>query len=249
MDTYSLIEKAHQGDKEARGKLIEDNLGLVWSVVKRFYQRSKDTEDLFQMGVIGLIKAIDHFDLSYQVKFSTYAVPMIAGEIKCFLRDDGMIKVSRSLKEICNKAMTKKEELQKEKGREPALDEIAASLQIKREDLVFALESQSEVESFQKTIYQGDGEEIYLLDKLGCREEEGDQILSKVMLEAAMKKLSRQEQILLYLRYFQDQTQAQIAKRLGVSQVQVSRLEKKILKQMRIWMNENEKDADTKKND
>ena len=164
--TWALIRQAHQGDKAARDTLFEENIGLIWSVVKRFRNRGVEMDDLFQIGSIGLLKAVDHFNLDYKVKFSTYAVPLIAGEIKRFLRDDGMIRVSRSLKEISYKAYTVRERLEKELGREPTVEEIAAASGVSAEELVMATEAAAEVESLQQVIYQGDGTDISLQDKL-----------------------------------------------------------------------------------
>ena len=155
--TIVLIQKSHEGDKEARARLVEENTGLVWCVVKRFYNRGVEMEDLFQIGTIGLLKAIDKFDLNYDVKFSTYAVPMITGEIKRFLRDDGMIKVSRSLKELSYKAYLCREKLQERFGREPSVTELAGELGVEPEEVMAALDASSEVESLHKPIYQSDG--------------------------------------------------------------------------------------------
>lgn len=231
--TMELIEAAHKGDKQARDQLVEENLGLIWSIVRRFTGRGQELEDLFQIGSIGLIKAIDRFDTNFEVKFSTYAVPMITGEIKRFLRDDGMIKVSRTLKEIAMKAKLKKEELNYQYGREPTLDEIANEIGITREELAEALESSAEVESLQQTIYQGDGNAITLMDKLEQQKNANEEIINRMVLKQIIKELPQEEQKIIRLRYFYDQTQTQIAKCMGISQVQVSRLEKKILKTMR----------------
>lgn len=235
--TLTLIAQAHNGDKEARDTIISENIGLVWSIVRRFLNRGVDMEDLFQIGCIGLLKAVDKFDLSYQVKFSTYAVPMIAGEMKRFLRDDGMIKVSRSLKEIAYKAYTMKETLEKQLGREPTLREIALELGIMEEELVEAIDAGAQVESLHQTIYQSDGTDIELLDKL---KEEGDQekVLDRMLLKEALGRLEGKERELIYCRYFQDMTQNAIAEKMGMTQVQVSRMEKKILKNMRIFLKE-----------
>lgn len=164
--TLALIAKAHQGDKEARNTLVEENIGLVYTIVRRFLGRGIEMEDLVQIGSIGLIKAIDKFDLSFEVRFSTYAVPMIAGEIKRFLRDDGMIKVSRSLKENALKVFTARERLEKRLGREPAMQELSEETGLSGEDIVMAIESATEVDSIYRTIYQGDGNAISLADRL-----------------------------------------------------------------------------------
>lgn len=231
--TIVLIQKSHEGDKEARARLVEENTGLVWCVVKRFYNRGVETEDLFQIGTIGLLKAIDKFDLNYDVKFSTYAVPMIAGEIKRFLRDDGMIKVSRSLKELSYKAYLCREKLQERFGREPSVTELAGELGVEPEELMAALDASSEVESLHKPIYQSDGQEVSLMDRLPWRAEPEEEVLDHLLLKELLGGLEKEERQLIYLRYFADRTQAQAGKELGISQVQVSRLEKKILKSMR----------------
>lgn len=231
--TIALIQKSHQGDEEARAQLVEENAGLVWCIVKRFYHRGAEAEDLFQVGNIGLLKAIDKFDLSYDVKFSTYAVPMISGEIKRFLRDDGMIKVSRSLKELAYKAYICQEKLQEKWGRDPTVSEIAEYLHVEREELTMALDASTDVESLQKPIYQKEGQEIRLMDKLPEKEGGEEKILNHMLLTQLLTCLDKDERRLIYLRYFANQTQSQVGKELGISQVQVSRLEKKILKNLR----------------
>jgi RNA polymerase sporulation-specific sigma factor len=233
VDTLELIRLAQGGDKEARDQVVTDNVGLVWSIVRRFANRGHEMEDLFQIGSIGLIKAIDKFDSSYEVKFSTYAVPMITGEIKRFLRDDGMIKVSRSLKETAAKVRIVRDKFGNLFGREPTIDEIARELNISRDDIVMALETGTEVESLYKTIYQGDGNPIYLLDKLTETKDESEKLVDKLALREIIASLNEKEQAIIRLRYFKDRTQTDIAKELGISQVQVSRLEKRILKAMR----------------
>ena len=231
--TIALIKKSHEGDKEARAQLVEENTGLVWCIVKRFYNRGAEAEDLFQIGSIGLLKAIDKFDLSYDVKFSTYAVPMISGEIKRFLRDDGMIKVSRSLKELACKAFSCQEGLRRKLGREPLLAEIASELKVDKEELAAAMEASAEVESLHKTIYQKDGHEISLMDKLEEQETGEDKVVDHMLLSELLKALNGEERKLIYLRYFAGRTQSDVGKILGVSQVQVSRMEKKILGRLR----------------
>ncbi|BCJ96153.1 RNA polymerase sigma factor [Anaerocolumna cellulosilytica] len=233
MDTLELIRLSQQGDKEARDKVITENIGLVWSIVRRFMSRGHEPEDLFQIGSIGLIKAIDKFDMSYDVKFSTYAVPMIMGEIKRFLRDDGVIKVSRSMKETAGKIRVTREKLSTLFGREPTLEEISSDLNLAKEEVVMALESGAEVESLYKTIYQGDGNAIYLIDKLEQTNDESENMIDKLALRETIASLDEKDQELIRLRYFMNRTQTDIAKELGISQVQVSRLEKKILLKMR----------------
>lgn len=232
-EILALIGRAHQGDKRAREILTENNMGLVHSIARRFQNRGVEMEDLIQIGCIGLLKAIDKFDTSYDVRFSTYAVPMITGEIKRFLRDDGMVKVSRSLKETAAKAYTVREELFLKEGKEPRMEEIARELGITREELVLAMDSQGQVESLQKTIYQSDGNEISLEDKLPLEENQQEMVVNRMFLEQALGTLDSKERELIYLRFFQDRTQSSIAQQMGMSQVQVSRMEKKILNRLR----------------
>lgn len=230
-----LIERSHHGDKRAREQLVEENMGLVWSIVKRFSGRGTDMEDLFQIGAMGLIKAIDKFDTSFEVKFSTYAVPMISGEIKRFLRDDGMVKVSRTLKENCWKIKREAEQFRQRKGREPTIEELSLLTELPPEEIAMALESSVEIESIYKTIPQKDGSEICLLDRMESQAQGSgmQQLLNKVVLEQLLKELPDTERRLIIMRYLQEKTQSEVARVLGVSQVQVSRLEKRILKQMR----------------
>lgn len=228
-DTLALLKRAHQGDKDARDRLVEENVGLVWSIVRRFKNRGVEMEDLFQIGSIGLIKAIDKFDTEYDVKFSTYAVPMIMGEIKRYLRDDGMVKVSRSVRELSLKVYHAKEKMEKHLGREPTLAEIAGELGVAPEDVATAVDASSEVESLSKIIYQGDGHEIALIDRLEEKKDPNEEVLNQMVLEKAMTYLNEKEKKILDMRYFQEKTQSAIAQEMGMSQVQVSRLEKKIL--------------------
>src|SRR5690625_268972 len=225
------IFKSQQGDKDARDILVERNVRLVWSVVQRFMNRGFEQEDLFQIGTIGLIKSIDKFDLSYDVRFSTYAVPMIIGEIQRFIRDDGSIKVSRSLTEKANKIRRKRDELTKELGRSATILEISSALEISAEDAVHALEASTSPHSIHETVFESDGDSITLLDQIA---DEGSNWFDKITLEEAIRSLSERERLIVYLRYYKDQTQSTVAKRLGISQVQVSRLEKKILEDMKV---------------
>ena len=204
--TLRLIQRAHEGDKEARDILVEENVGLVWSIVRRFQNRGVESEDLFQIGTIGLIKAVDKFDCSYEVCFSTYAVPMIAGEIKRYLRDDGILKVSRSLKETAGKAYRIREQQEKQTGREPTVREIAEILGIPPEELMEAMESYAQVESLQQTIYQGEGNTILLIDKLEEKVNQSEQVLNRLFLEEILGKLEGEERELIYQRYFQEKT-------------------------------------------
>lgn len=231
-----LIRRSKQGDKEARNQVILDNVGLVWSTVRRFLGRGYEAEDLYQIGVIGLIKAIDKFDLSYEVQFSTYAVPMITGEIKRFLRDDGMIKVSRNLKETSRRIRIVKAELEDKLGRESTISEIAEALGESAETIVLAMEATEQVESLHKTIYQGDGTAIELMDRIGDKRDRQEEAENRIALKAALNQLGERERQIITWRYFGEKTQSDIAKMLGISQVQVSRLEKKILESMRRTM-------------
>lgn len=235
-----LIEKAQAGDGRARDILIEENLGLVRHIVKRYAGSGYDTEDLFQTGTIGLMKAIDHFDLRYDVKFSTYAVPLIAGEIRRFLRDDGMVKVSRSLKDAAYKLHRAKDALMQEQGREPALQELCARAGVSYDDAVMAIGAAGEVESLYKPVYEGDGKQVQLLDQLSEKtgeeqweDREKNRLLDRMLLSQMMKQLPEKDRRLIWLRYFADKTQNEVARELGISQVQVSRLEKRILVRMR----------------
>lgn len=234
MDTQLLIRKAQQGDKVAREQLINENTGLVWSIVRRFLGRGQEAEDLFQIGVIGLMKAVDKFDLSFDVMLSTYACPMISGEIKRYLRDNNsLIKVSRSIKENGWKIKAAKERLAYELGRDATLEELAAATELSMEDVVTALEAGSEIESIYKTVYQGDGNEIYLVDRISEEKNEAESLLDKMTVKQLLDTLTEEERTLIISRYFEDKTQVETAKLLGISQVQVSRLEKKILLKMR----------------
>ncbi len=231
--TLALIGRAHQGDKVARDKVYEENIGLIYSVVKRFAGRGVEAEDLFQIGSIGLLKAVDKFDTSFEVKFSTYAVPMIIGEIRRYLRDTGIIKVSRSLKESQYRVFKIREDLEKKLGREPSVTELAEAAEISLEELNMVLEAGAEVESLHKTIYQGEGTELSLLDKIPEKENRQEKLLDKVLLEELLGRLEAEERKLIYMRYFQDMTQTEIARQLHISQVQVSRMEKRILKKLK----------------
>ena len=231
--TLALLKRVHEGDKEAREQLVEENMGLVYTVVRRFLGRGCEQEDLVQIGCIGLLKAIDNFDTSFDVRFSTYAVPMITGEIKRFLRDDGIIKVSRILKEAAAKAYRAREVLEKRRGTEPTMEEIAMETGISTEDLVLAMEAVADVESLSQTIYSGDGTPVLLGDRLPDKQDHNEVLLNRMLLGELLGLLEEQEQEIIRLRYFEDFTQVQVALRLGMTQVQVSRLEKRILKKLR----------------
>lgn len=231
--TLELLKLAKEGNQDAKEQLVTENLGLVWAVARRFMGRGYELDDLYQIGCIGLMKCIDKFDLSYDVKFSTYAVPMISGEIKRFLRDDGMIKVSRTLKETAYKVKKAREEIINRTGIEPKLEELSELLEIDVEEIVASLEVNVEVESIHKTIYQNDGNAVYLIDKIASEKDENESLLNQMVIEGLLKGLNDMEQTIIKLRYFENKTQTEIAKEVGISQVQVSRMEKKILLKMR----------------
>ncbi len=229
-----LIAKSQKGDKAAREMLIENNLGLVHAVVRRFYGRGIEAEDLFQIGVIGLMKAIDKFDLSFEVKFSTYAVPLISGEIKRFLRDDGPVKISRTVKENSWKVNKASAHLQNALGRDPTLQEIAEEADLPIEDVVMAAESAKTVESIYTVVYQSDGSDMYLIDKMSEKKPDvGEEVVDQLLLKQLLNELEANERKLIYLRFFQNKKQVEVAQIMGITQVQVSRLEKKILLAMR----------------
>ncbi len=228
-----LLELAHDGDKAARDTMVKENMGLIWSIVRRFNNRGYELEDLFQIGSIGLMKAIDKFDTSFEVKFSTYAVPMITGEIKRFLRDDGLIKVSRSIKENGAKIKQARERLQAERGRDITLQELSDETGMERAEIVMALEANGEVESIYKTYAPENGKETCLADRLPQEKDSHEVLINHMLLEQLLKELKQEERQLIQMRYFEECTQMQVAEKLGISQVQVSRMEKKILLSMR----------------
>lgn len=231
--TKELIKRAHNDDKQAREQLIIENSGLIWSIIQRFKGRGVEMDDLFQIGCIGLIKAVDNFNMDYEVRFSTYAVPMITGEIKRFLRDDGIIKVSRSIKENSYKCMLASEELKALLNREPTLDELSEKTGIDVEDIIVTMGANETVESIYKTVYQKDGNEICLLDKLEGKDNYSEKVINNIVVSELIGALTERDQKIIKMRYFEDYTQTQVAALLGISQVQVSRLEKKILDKMR----------------
>lgn len=229
--TLALLEKVRLGDETAKEEVVKDNLGLVWSIVHRFKNSYYDKEDLFQIGCIGLMKAINHFDPSYNVQFSTYAVPIIMGEIKRYFRDDGTIKVSRSLKELNIKVTKAKEILQSETNHEPTVEDIAQYLDVDVSDVIEAIDSSYYPTSLNEPIYEKDGSTISVEDRLIDKKD--SMWFEKMALKMEMEKLDEKEKTILYLRYQLDYNQETIAKQLGISQVQVSRLEKKIVSKLR----------------
>lgn len=231
--TFELIRQSQAGDKGAKEQLIKMHSGLIWNVVRRFMGRGYETEDLYQIGAIGLIRAIDRFDFAYEVKFSTYAVPLISGEIKRFLRDDGLIKVSRTLKENQWKIKKAMERLQHDLGREPGIEELAEALSMDPEEIVLSMEATVEVDSMEQSIYGSDGKEIFLKDRVASEKNEQEELMDQLFLQQLLEHLEERDRKLIVLRYFENKTQNQVAEILGISQVQVSRLEKKILRYMK----------------
>lgn len=235
-ETLRLIRLAQEGDSEARERMVAGNVGLVWSVVRHYANRGYELEDLYQIGCIGLIKAIDKFDLQYDVKFSTYAVPMITGEIKRFLRDDGMIKVSRSVKELAIRVRSVREKLTWELGREPGIEEIAQAVGASKEEVAASLEAAADVESLYRPVNGSEDQNLCLMDKLPDEKQEEEAVLNRIVLRQLLEQLGERERDIIVRRYFENQTQSQIAQQFHISQVQVSRLEKKILLQMREYL-------------
>ena len=231
--TRALLERARAGDKEAREELISGNLRLVLSVVQRFANRGESMDDLFQVGVIGLIKAIDCFDLSQNVQFSTYGVPMIAGELRRFLRDHSAVRVSRSLRDTAYRVLQAKEKLSAETGREPDVETIAKTLDIPRQDVVFALEAICDPVSLYEPVYSDAGETATVMDQIGDTRNTDEHWLEQIALEEAMRRLTDREKHILALRYYDGRTQMEVAKAVGISQAQVSRLEKNAIRQIK----------------
>ena len=229
-----LIAKSQQGDTEARKRMIEGNTRLVWSIVQRFSSRGVELEDLFQIGCIGLMKSVDKFDLSYDVKFSTYAVPMIIGEIQRFLRDDGMVKVSRSIRELNFKIRHATDEYLKVNEKPPTIAELAETLQVSPDDILMATDAMRDPASLHDQLFENDGDSITLMDQM--RDDKSQLPFDYIPLKDLLKRLGKREQSIIYFRYYLDLTQTEIADRLGISQVQVSRLEKRILAQLKTWL-------------
>lgn len=231
-----LIKKSQSGDKEARDYLVEGNIKLVLSVIKKFNNRGENLDDLFQVGSIGLLKAIDNFDFSHGVKFSTYAVPMIIGEIRRYLRDNSKIRISRSLKDIAYKALQYKEKVMQETGMEPKLESIAEYLNVEEIDVIMAFEAIQEPVSIYTPIYSSGGDEIYLMDQISDGEYDENKKINQLIIDEGIKRLNPRLKNIIYSRYYENKTQVEIALELGISQAQVSRLEKTALKAI---LNEN----------
>ena len=232
MDTLTLINRAHQGDKLARDKILIENTGLIWSIVRRFLNRGHEGEDLFQIGCIGMLKAIDRFDTEFDVAFSTYAVPMIAGEIRRFIRDDGIVKIIRKIKENQMKIIHQREIYINEKKQEPTIEELEKVCDLTKEEIVMAMDASRNVESIDKEMYSKDSA-YTLMDLAEDDTNIEETVLNKIMVQQLMDMLESKERKIINLRYFKNKTQSQVAKEMGMTQVQVSRLEKKILNSMR----------------
>lgn len=231
-----LFKRIHAGDESARAEFINGNLRLVLSVIQRFNNRGEYVDDLFQVGCIGLIKAIDNFDTSHNVKFSTYAVPMIIGEIRRYLRDNNSIRVSRSLRDIAYKALQAKEKLTNENSKEPTIGEIAKELNLPKEEVVFALDAIQDPISLFESVYHDGGDAIYVMDQVSDEKNTDDNWLESIALKEAISKLNEREKHILNLRFFRGRTQMEVAEEIGISQAQVSRLEKTALMHMRKYI-------------
>ena len=228
-----LFIRIKQGDEEARKEFINGNLRLVLSVIQRFYGRGENADDLFQIGCIGLIKSIDNFDLTQGVQFSTYAVPMIIGEIRRYLRDNNTIRVSRSVRDLAYKTLQHKERFNKEKGREPTIEEIAKELGVEREDIAFSLDAIQDPLSLQEPVYNNESENIFIMDQVKDPKNSDEKWTENMTIEEAMKKLGEKEKKIITKRYFDGRTQMEVADEIGISQAQVSRLEKNALEQIK----------------
>ena len=227
-----LLKKSQAGDKDARDELVKGNLRLVLSVIQRFANRGENMDDLFQVGCIGLIKAIDNFDTTMDVKFSTYAVPMVIGEIRRYLRDNNSVRVSRSMRDTAYKAMQIKERVLSEQGREPSVEEIAKELEMRKEDVVLAMEAIVEPVSLYESVYSDGGDTIYVMDQIGDKNDDSNW-LDEILLREEIQKLSPREKRILTLRFMQGKTQMEVANEVGISQAQVSRLEKGALNKIK----------------
>ena len=235
-ETMALLRQTKEGDQEARRQLIEGNLRLVLSVIQRFSGRGENADDLFQVGCVGLIKAIDNFDITQPVKFSTYGVPMIIGEIRRYMRDNNSIRVSRSLRDTAYKAIYAKENFVKQYQKEPTVQEIAQEIGISKEDIVFALDAIQAPMSLNEPVYNDGGDALYVMDQLSDTKNKEEKWVENLSLEAAMEHLNERERYIIRLRFFEGRTQMEVAEDVGISQAQVSRLEKNALKTMRQYL-------------
>ncbi len=235
-ESMALLAEAKSGDEEARERFLNSNLRLVLSVIQRFVNRGEQMDDLFQVGCIGLIKALDNFDTGHNVRFSTYAVPMIIGEIRRFLRDNSAIRVSRSLRDLAYHAMQVRNKLIDEKGVEPRMEDIARELGVPESEVVFALDAISDPISLHEPIFRDDGDAVYIVDQIKDESADTDKWLNSIAIEDGLSKLSERERRILQLRFFSGKTQTEVAEEIGISQAQVSRLEKSALTRMRKYV-------------
>ena len=234
--TLALIGRIHQGDKEARDTLFSENMGLVYSVARRFLGRGVEMEDLFQIGSIGLLKAVDHFNPEFDVKFSTYAVPMIVGEIRRYLRDNNSIRVSRSLRDIAYKAIYAKDNYVKQHLREPTVTEIASEIGVEKEMIVYALDAIQSPVSLFEPVYAEGGDTLYVMDQISDKKNREEHWIENISLREAMDRLGARERNIIEMRFYEGKTQMEVADEIGISQAQVSRLEKNALKYMKNYL-------------
>ena len=230
-----LLVKIKKGDEEARNTFINGNLRLVLSVIQRFYRKSESADDLFQVGCVGLIKAIDNFDIDQNVQFSTYAVPMIIGEVKRYLRDNNSIRVSRSVRDLAYKVIQFKEKYIKEKGKEPSIEKIAKELDVEKEEVAFSLDAIQDPISLQEPVYNDGSENIFIMDQVKDKKNTDEQWAEKMTMAQAMKRLNDKEKLIVTKRFFDGRTQMEVAEEIGISQAQVSRLEKSAIEHIRRW--------------
>ena len=235
-ETEVLLQRARQGDQAARQRLIEGNLRLVLSVIAKFANRGENADDLFQVGCIGLIKAIDHFDLSLGLKFSTYGVPMIIGEIRRYLRDNSPMRVSRSLRDIAYKVLQAKEQLMADTQQEPTLEEIAKYLGLPREEVVFAVDATADPVSLYDPVYSDSGDAVCVMDQVRDPKNSDENWINSIALSEAIEHLNEREKTILAMRFYDGRTQMEVASEIGISQAQVSRLEKNAIGQIKKWL-------------
>ena len=230
-----LLAKIKKGDEEARNTFINGNLRLVLSVIQRFYRKSESADDLFQVGCVGLIKAIDNFNIDQNVQFSTYAVPMIIGEVKRYLRDNNSIRVSRSVRDLAYKVIQYKEKYVKENGKEPSVEQIAKELDVEKEEVAFSLDAIQDPISLQEPVYNDGTDNIFIMDQVKDKKNTDEQWAEKMTMIQAMKKLNDKEKMIVSKRFFDGRTQMEVAEEIGISQAQVSRLEKSAIEHIRKW--------------
>ena len=235
-DTAELLKRSHAGDKEARDRLVMENAGLVWSIVRRFIGRGPEPDDLFQIGCIGLIKAIDNFDITQNVRFSTYAVPMILGEVRRYLRDNNSIRVSRSLRDTAYKAIYARENLMKKNMKEPTIMEIADEVGLSKEEITYAMDAIQTPMSLYEPVYTDGGDPLYVMDQISDKKNREENWIEQLSLNEAMKRLPDRERNIIRMRFYEGRTQTEVAEEVGISQAQVSRLEKNALKTMRSYL-------------